>query len=151
VILAAAGIERLGLFTNDRTEVSIDGQTLTAEVLDCKVFLPAAGQGAIAVQILRNNSEARTLLKSINHEPTELRVIAEREFLRLMGAGCHTPIGIHTWFEGVKLKMKVRVFNEQAPHLTPFELEAEGPSGSPITLARRMLAKMEKRPRRSIP
>jgi hydroxymethylbilane synthase len=138
VILAAAGLTRLNLLDVPNSKIRIDETELNAEILDCQTFLPAAGQGAIALETLRSNSDARGVLRGLNHEATEMRVTAEREFLRCLNAGCHTPIGVHTWIAEHRLHMKVRVFAEKIPQLKPIELEDSGPSGSPITLARRM-------------
>jgi hydroxymethylbilane synthase len=138
VILAVAGLTRLNLLDVQNSKVRIDETELNADILDCKIFLPAAGQGAIALETLRSNSDARGVLRGLNHEDTEMRVTAEREFLRCLNGGCHTPIGIHTWISAHRLHMKVRVFAENRPHLPPIEIEDNGPSGSPITLARRL-------------
>jgi hydroxymethylbilane synthase len=138
ILLAAAGLLRLGLLDQQRGVVRIDEVELQAETLDCHTFLPAAGQGAVAVEILRGNNAVRTAVRSINDEATELRVIAEREFLRILGAGCHTPVGAHTWLDGHRLFMKVRVFSEQDSAAAPVEAQADAPSGSPLTLARRL-------------
>lgn len=143
LLLAAAGLLRLGLLDQQRGVVMLDGIELQAETLDCHSFLPAAGQGAVAIEILRGNNEVRSVLRGINHEETELRVIAEREFLRILGAGCHTPVGAHTWVEGHRLHMKVRVFSEQDPSAAPVEAQADAPSGSPISLARRLGSMVE--------
>jgi hydroxymethylbilane synthase len=140
ILLAAAGLLRLGLLDQAQGCVTIDDQKLTAETLDCHTFLPAAGQGAVAIEVMRSDSRVRHLMRAINCGATELRIIAEREFLRILGAGCQTPVGAHTWIEGHRLHMKVRVFSETDPTAKPIELEMEGPSGSPFVLARKLAA-----------
>ncbi|MFH1572179.1 MAG: hydroxymethylbilane synthase [Gemmatimonadota bacterium] len=79
VILAAAGLHRLGL------KDQISGYLDTDEVL------PAPGQGALGLQ-MRADDERASLVAALNDEPTWLSVIAERAFLRTLGGGCRAPI-----------------------------------------------------------
>lgn len=125
VMLAAAGLLRLGLMDAARGELVMDGVKLAALALDPMVFLPAAGQGAVAVECLTGSGEVRELMRGINDAETEVRVSAEREFLKILGAGCQTPVGAHTWVTGGELHMRVRVFNEQDESAAPVEREGK--------------------------
>ena len=125
VMLAAAGLLRLGLMDAAKGELVMDGVKLAALALDPMVFLPAAGQGAVAVECLTGSGEVRELMRGINDAETEVRVSAEREFLRILGAGCQTPVGAHTWVEAGQLHMRVRVFNEQDEAAVPVEREGK--------------------------
>jgi hydroxymethylbilane synthase len=136
VLLAAAGLIRLGLLKDGL--IQIDGQTLYGLTLDPVAFLPAAGQGAIAIECRSNDDSTRTLLRAINHEETEVRVTAEREYLKLLGAGCQTPVGAHTWIRGDQLHMSVRVFDEADLSAKPRELEMSGQASDPRALALRL-------------
>ena len=80
-ILAAAGLHRLG------------AQQHVTAYLDAPGWLPAAGQGAIAVQIRADDSATRALTDAMNHQPTMLAVTAERAFLAALEGGCQVPIG----------------------------------------------------------
>jgi hydroxymethylbilane synthase len=80
-ILAAAGLIRL--------EVQ---QRITA-FLDPPDWLPAAGQGAIAIQIRSEDARIRALLSPLDHEPTSIATRAERAFLAALEGGCQVPIG----------------------------------------------------------
>jgi hydroxymethylbilane synthase len=80
-ILAAAGLHRL------------DATQHISAYLDPPDWLPAAGQGAIAVQVRAGDLIARELLAAINHEPTMHAVRAERAFLAGLEGGCQVPIG----------------------------------------------------------
>ena len=82
LVLAAAGLGRLGLL--DRA----------SELLERTAWLPAAGQGALAVVVRRDDRRARRLAASLDDHPTRQAVRAERELLRLLGAGCHLPVGV---------------------------------------------------------
>jgi hydroxymethylbilane synthase len=80
-ILAAAGLHRLGITQH------------IAGYLDAPQWLPAAGQGAIAVQIRSDDARMRSLLAPLHHAETALQVTAERSFLGALEGGCQVPIG----------------------------------------------------------
>jgi hydroxymethylbilane synthase len=80
-ILAAAGLHRLG-----------SHQHITC-YLDAPAWLPAAGQGAIAIQVRDDDTRIRELAESLNDLPTMLAVRAERAFLQALEGGCQVPIG----------------------------------------------------------
>jgi hydroxymethylbilane synthase len=82
LVLAAAGLERLGR----RHEA---GGTLHGDV-----FVPAPGQGAIAVQA-RTRSAAADVAAAASHARTMACLLAERAVVRELAASCHTPVGIH--------------------------------------------------------
>ncbi len=135
VLLAAAGLDRLGLLDIPSGKITIDNQTLAAHILDAVQFLPAAGQGAIAIEYRADDLAAQTILSAINHRQTHAQVTAEREFLRLLGAGCQTPVGARTWFEGGLLHMAVRVFSEENLTAAPIERTAARPTDEALDLA----------------
>jgi len=140
VMLAAAGLLRLGLMDAAKGELVMDGVKLAALALDPLVFLPAAGQGAVAVECLTGSAEVWELMRGINDTETEVRVSAEREFLKLLGAGCQTPVGAHTWVEAGQLHMRVRVFNEQDESAAPVEREGKAGVGEAMALAGELAA-----------
>lgn len=80
-ILAAAGLHRLGA-----------QQHITC-YLDAPAWLPAAGQGAIAVQTRADDERVRALVDAMNDAPTMRAVRAERAFLAALEGGCQVPIG----------------------------------------------------------
>jgi hydroxymethylbilane synthase len=80
-ILAAAGLHRL------------DVHQRISGYLDAPEWLPAAGQGAIAVQIRADDAKMRAVMEQLNHAPTELATRAERGFLAALEGGCQVPIG----------------------------------------------------------
>jgi len=105
IMLAEAGLERLGYLPNS-------DERLFYYVLEEQVFYPAAGQGAIGLEIRRDDAWMKEVVERIGHEDTILRVSAEREFLRLLDAGCHTPVGVFSALENDDLSMSARVFPE---------------------------------------
>ena len=133
VLLAAAGLLRLGLMKGDR--IAIDGQSLHALTLDPVTFLPAAGQGTIAIECRAGDTEVKAALRVLNDAETEARVTAEREFLKILGAGCQTPVGAHTWVSGGELHMAVRVFDEADLAKKPAEFQAKRPVNEARELA----------------
>jgi hydroxymethylbilane synthase len=80
-ILAAAGLHRLGV------------QERVASYLDAPAWLPAAGQGAIAVQIREDDERMQATLASLHDAETWRQVRAERAFLAALEGGCQVPIG----------------------------------------------------------
>jgi hydroxymethylbilane synthase len=80
-ILAAAGLHRL------------DARQRISAYLDPPAWLPAAGQGAIAVQIRDDDERMRRLMTGLNDEPTMIATQAERAFLAALEGGCQVPIG----------------------------------------------------------
>ena len=89
VLLAKAGLERLGLLVGET--ITLDQKTLHGAILPCDEFLPAAGQGAIGIEARKDDAQTLAALAAINHPETFARVTAEREFLHLLKAGCQTP------------------------------------------------------------
>ena len=129
IVLAEAGLVRLGYLPPsapvDGPEPVLEMPGLTASRLDPGWFYPAAGQGAIGLEIREADERSRVFAESIGHEETWLRITAEREFLRLLDAGCHTPVGVFSSIENGVFHLKARVFPEtEGP---PRTAEAHGP------------------------
>lgn len=82
VVLAAAGIHRLGL--RDRV----------TEYLSFEVSLPAGGQGALAIEARADDGKTIRVTQALDHGPTRRAVNAERACLRAMNAGCQAPLGV---------------------------------------------------------
>jgi len=94
VMLAVAGLERLGL-----------GDEIT-EKLPLEDFLPAPGQGALAVSARKNSTEARRVKEILEDEETRRGTEAERALLNELGTGCVEPIGAHGIIEEGNLVMR---------------------------------------------
>ncbi|MBA2381286.1 MAG: hydroxymethylbilane synthase [Chloroflexi bacterium] len=91
LVLACAGLDRLGL-----------GGRI-AERIRPEVVPPAPGQGAIAIQIRRDDPRMLALVAAVDHGPTRAAVEAERAFLAASGGGCRAPIGALAELEGGEL------------------------------------------------
>lgn len=112
-ILARAGLERLG-FGLQGPELALEGGAKVGiHVISPSVLLPAAGQGAIAIEIRRGDDATAAILERVNDEPTWRRIRMERAFLAAIGAGCQTPVGLYTVLEdgGTVLSAQAIVFD----------------------------------------
>jgi hydroxymethylbilane synthase len=112
ILLAEAGLVRLGYLTDDSHEDIRGMLGLCATRLVEEEFYPAAGQGAIGLETRADDEESQSIARAINHAATWLRITAERDFLRLLDAGCHTPVGVFSSLENEILTLKARVFPE---------------------------------------
>lgn len=117
ILLAEAGLVRLGYLPeippHDGPEPILDMPGLFALRLNENEYFPAAGQGAIGLEIRADDNRSLVFAESINHPETWLRITAEREFLRLLDAGCHTPVGVFSSLDAGELHLQARVFPEQ--------------------------------------
>lgn len=93
-ILAFAGLKRLGL------------EHAATAVLDPAHFLPAVGQGAIAIETREDDANTRRLVGAINDAATLTAVTAERAFLAVLDGSCKTPIAGHARIEGARLAFR---------------------------------------------
>ncbi|MEM6628609.1 MAG: hydroxymethylbilane synthase [Bacteroidota bacterium] len=80
ILLAYAGVKRMGW------------EHLITQKLNVQSFVPAVGQGAVAVVAKRSYDSLDKVRSLLNHKPTDWAIRAERSFLRTMQGGCHTPI-----------------------------------------------------------
>jgi hydroxymethylbilane synthase len=92
IVLAYAGVKRMGL----SGEVS--------QVLED--FIPAVGQGSLAIETRAEDERVINFVKVLNHEESWLRAVCERAFLRELQGGCQVPMGAYAWIEGDRIKIK---------------------------------------------
>jgi len=83
IILAAAGLKRLGF------------QDRIASLLKTSECLPSAGQGVLGVECRESDDETIELIKTLQHEPSQIRVTAERIVCQKLGGSCQVPIGAY--------------------------------------------------------
>ena len=141
IILARAGLERLGLIKKERS-VLFNGNEFPAALLPQEIFLPAGGQGVIALQIRSGDEQIQALINPLNHFDTRLCLRAEREFLRLLQADCDQPVGVLAVIEGTMMKLRAQVFALEAT--TPSESMVEGPSEDAEKLAAELFRKIDR-------
>jgi len=111
-VLAMAGLKRLGLVHRARA------------VLDLDAFLPAPGQGAIALTARAIDTRALQALAAIAHAETHAELTAERAFLAELEGSCRTPIAGLARLEGGRLRFKGQVLRTDGSER--FDIEAEG-------------------------
>lgn len=97
IILAAVGLKRLGFGHQIRT------------TFNTEQFLPAIGQGALAIECLRENKQIWDIIKVLDHSPTRYCISAERAINKRLDGNCSTPIAGYAYIEGSDLILKARV------------------------------------------
>ena len=93
-VLALAGLKRLGLAHR------------ATRIMSVEEFLPAAGQGAIAIEVRENDETTRALLVQIDHADTSVALACERAFLGVLDGTCRTPISGHATIFGPSLQFR---------------------------------------------
>ena len=99
VVLAEAGLARL----------EITGKI--SERLPIEDFMPAPGQGALAVVTRSDNPKVIDLLRSIEHSPTREEIEAERELVRVLEGGCKVPVGALARSDGDRIRIVACIFS----------------------------------------
>jgi hydroxymethylbilane synthase len=140
IVLARAGLERLG-FSPTRTEIDCEAGQFFFEILSREVFLPAGGQGIIALQIRADDQSTKALLESVNDHETLLCLQAEREFLSRLHGDCNFPVGVHAAINNGKMKLRAQVFEGESP--APRQAEVEGGCDEGDTLAAELLRRIK--------
>lgn len=113
LILAAAGLRRLGLWKKDCN--------LQWQEIDFEVMIPAVGQGAIACEVRGDDGGTRAVLAKINNEDTAASTTAERVFLRALGGGCQVPYAAHATVEGDRLHLIGATFSPDGKNASRVE------------------------------
>jgi hydroxymethylbilane synthase len=94
IVLAAAGLKRLGLSERIR------------HIFDTTEMLPAAGQGALGIEVRSSRQDVTAALKPLAHDSTWLTVTAERAVSRAMGGSCSMPLAAHATYDDGKLHLR---------------------------------------------
>ncbi len=106
------GLKRLGL------------QDKATAIFDPHEFLPAAGQGAIAIETRRDDERVNALVAAIDDKDTEAAVAAERGFLALLDGSCRTPIAAHAVVEGERIRFRGLIVSPDGQEA--YEVDARG-------------------------
>ena len=105
IVLAAAGLKRLGLAERIRS------------VFEPQQMLPAAGQGALAIEVRSDAHALRAQLAALTHRATWLAVHAERRVSRALGGSCSMPLAAHAAWHGEALQIDVALGHPEQPAL----------------------------------
>jgi len=122
VLLAAAGLRRLGL------------APAHCSPLDVERFVPAVGQGIIAVEARVDDAATLARLGRLDHDPTRACALAERAYLAGLGASCTTPVAAHARLDGATLRMIAIVISEDGRRM--LRSSATGPAADAESLGR---------------
>ena len=114
IILAAAGVLRLGLETHVRSRISAD------------IMCPAVGQGALAIEIRKGDQQTKTLLAFLNDADTHAAIDCERALLGSMGGGCQVPIGAYAERRGDRLFLRAMVGRPDGSEILREQAEGTG-------------------------
>jgi hydroxymethylbilane synthase len=120
IILAAAGLKRLGLPQRIRA------------LLEPEQSLPAPGQGAMAIEILAERDDVYALLAPLNHVPTARAVIAERTLSKSFSGSCQIPLAAFATISGDIMRLRAMVATPDGQHVAT--ADASGPADQPEAL-----------------
>ena len=129
IILAAAGLKRLGLPERIRC------------LLEPEQSLPAPGQGAMAIEIPAGRDDLRALLAPLNHADTAAAVRAERTLSRVFGGSCQVPLAAYAIVSGNQLHMRAMVGTPDGQRIA--RAEASGPASAPEALGEQVAAALD--------
>jgi hydroxymethylbilane synthase len=119
-LLALAGLKRLGLTQAATSVFAVDE------------FLPAVGQGIVAIETRADDTATRNLLDAINHPETATALVAERAFLEVLDGSCRTPIAGHATIAAGRLHFRGLIAKPDGS--ASFECTREGPAGAAAAL-----------------
>ncbi|MFC2041877.1 hydroxymethylbilane synthase [Chloroflexota bacterium] len=128
VILAAAAMKRLGW--EDRI----------SDYLPLEYFLPAVGQGTLAIEARQDGKDIAEIVAPLNHLPTWRSITAERAFLSALGGGCRAPIAALGTVNGTTLKLDGMVADVNEKRV--IHGSVEGDAGSPEELGKHLAQKV---------
>jgi len=129
IVLALAGLSRLGRASE------------ATEVLDPGTFIPAPGQGTIALECRTSDEAVAAAVAPLHHAPTAREVEAERSLLRALGGGCNVPLGAHATREGQELRLSAFVGRSDGSSLVRGERRGTDPTSLGRGLAEDLLAR----------
>jgi hydroxymethylbilane synthase len=101
LVLALAGLKRAGM------------ENLAKEILPVETMLPAAGQGALGIEIRSDDTALLEKIAFLEDPETRAAVTAERAFLEAAGGGCSLPIGVYGAARGEELHLSGRIVDEK--------------------------------------
>ena len=128
ILLAAAGLKRLGLGNRIKSLLSVEDS------------IPAAGQGALGIEIRSDKPEVAAMLVALNHPRTAACVRAERQVSRVLGGSCQVPLGAHATLENGTLHIAGFVANPDGSGF--IHDRAEGDAADPEAVGQALADKL---------
>lgn len=131
VVLAYAGLKRLNMEDQVR------------EIISMSICMPAVGQGALGIQVRKEDHHVINLVSFLNHGPTAWAITAERAMLKTLGGGCQVPIGAVAEMKGTEIRLLGMVASVDGKYLLKDSLAGPLSQAAFIGrhLARRLLKK----------
>ena len=129
LVMAAAGLKRLGLAERIR------------QVIPTTVSLPAPGQGALGIEVLRSHPTVRSLLAPLDDPSTRAATAAERGVSRGLGGSCQVPLAAYAEVEGSDLRLRALVGNAATGEFV--ETEIRGPMSDADAIAAEAVARLK--------
>ncbi len=133
IVLAAAGLRRLGL------------ETRITEFLPPTRMLPAIGQGALAIELRERDlaGDLGAIVVPLDHAETRAAVLAERAFLRRLGGDCQTPVAAHAGIAAGRLDLRAVVASPDGVRVVRGEMNGDAARGEALgaALAEDLLAR----------
>ena len=118
IILAVAGLVRLGLSARIRSRLGVDDS------------LPAPGQGALGIESLAGRDDVQALLDPLNDVVTARCVQAERAVSRALGGSCAVPLGAYAEASGNRLRLRALVASLDGRRIARADCEASDPAAA---------------------
>ncbi len=128
MILAAAGLERLGLTARIRARLAPQD------------MLPAIGQGVVGIECASDRADILELVQPLEHAPTRLALDAERAFSAGLGASCRSPVAGHATLAGDTLRLTGLVGSQDGA--TVFADQVTGPAADALRLGAELAARL---------
>ena len=129
LVMAAAGLKRLGLAERIR------------QIIPTTVSLPAPGQGALGIEVLRSHPTVRSLLAPLDDPSTRAATTAERGVSRGLGGSCQMPLAAYAEVEGQQLRLRALVGNAATGEYV--ETEVHGPLTDADAIAAEAVARLK--------
>ncbi|MCO8252310.1 hydroxymethylbilane synthase [Haladaptatus sp. AB618] len=136
IVLAEAGLQRSGL-----------AHHVEYDRLPPKQFVPAPGQGALAVMTL-DSELAHDLHTVLDHPRTRVETTVERTILRELNGGCIAPIGVHSIIQGENVHVDVQVFSQDGSEV--ISLKRDVPVETHVTGAKQVANELAERGARDL-
>jgi len=124
IILAVSGLIRLGLYNQ------------ITQIIPEHIMLPAIGQGALGIEIRKDDKEIKDIISFLNHKETEICIKTERAFLRELGGGCQIPIAAYAFIKNNILRIKGMISHIKGKEF--FLDEIEGDPTKPEELGKKL-------------
>lgn len=121
IVIAAAGIKRIGRETEITQYLSVDD------------MIPAPAQGTLALEVRADNDELIKKLDALSDEKTDICISAERGFLKMIGGNCHTPVAAYCDFEDGKLKLRAMYGREDGSAIATTIVGEDDVSGDDVS------------------